>query len=118
MFISKLKMLEYDKIGTSEGIDINKTNELKECMLCHYWYFLNKNFSYGPYLCDGCYNIVQKSISFKNILLFMLKKGIQNLFSRYEKSEAKKLMANSNLIDKEGIFLKKIILFLYYIKNG
>ena len=45
-------MLKYYKIDISEGIGINKTNESKECMLCHYWYFLNKNFSYGPYLCD------------------------------------------------------------------
>ena len=33
---------------------------------CHYWYFLNKNFSYGPYLCDGCY-MTQKSMDSKNI---------------------------------------------------
>ena len=36
------KMLEYDKIDISEGIDVNKTNKSKECMLCHYWYFLDK----------------------------------------------------------------------------
>ena len=30
MFISIIKMLEYDKIDISEGIDVNKTNELKE----------------------------------------------------------------------------------------
>ena len=58
-------MIEYERIDISEGIDINKTNKSKECMLCHYWYFLNKNFSYGPYLCDGCYNIMQKSNNFK-----------------------------------------------------
>ena len=46
-------MLEYDKIDISERIDINKTNLSKECMNCHYWYFLSKNFSDGPYLCDG-----------------------------------------------------------------
>ena len=28
-------MLEYDRIDISEGIDDNKTNLLKECMLCH-----------------------------------------------------------------------------------
>ena len=71
-------MLEYDRIDISEGIDINKTNLSKECMLCHYWYFLDKNFSYGPYLCDGCYNIMQKSI------LLELKNCIQNLFPGYE----------------------------------
>ena len=37
------KMLEYDKIHISEGIDINKTSASKECDICHYWYFLNKN---------------------------------------------------------------------------
>ena len=27
-------MLEYDRIDISEGIDINKTNALKECDIC------------------------------------------------------------------------------------
>ena len=103
MFISIIKMLEYDKIDL-EGIDINKTNELKECMLCHYWYFLNKNFSYGPYLCDGCYNIVQKSISFKNIAIVRVKKSVYRIyFQDIKKRKAKKLMAHSNLIDKKGV---------------
>ena len=40
-------MLEYDRIDISEGIDINKSNDKsKECGICHYWYFLDKNFSY------------------------------------------------------------------------
>ena len=52
-------MLEYDRIDILGGNDIDKTNKSKKCMLCHYWYFLDKNFSYGPYLCDGCYNMTQ-----------------------------------------------------------
>ena len=43
-------MLKYDKIDISEGIDADKTNKSRECKFCHYWYFLNKNFSYGPLL--------------------------------------------------------------------
>ena len=42
-------MLKYDKIDISEGIDADKTNESRECMFCHYWYFLNKKFSYVPF---------------------------------------------------------------------
>ena len=61
------KMLEYDKIDILEGTDVNKTNKSKECMLCHYWVFLDKNFTSGPYLCGDCYNIMQKSNNFKNI---------------------------------------------------
>ena len=29
-------MLQYERIDVSEGIDINKSNKLKECMICHY----------------------------------------------------------------------------------
>ena len=58
-------MLKYDRIDISEGIDVNRTK--KECTLCHYWYFLNKNFKYGPDLCNGCYDMVQRSADFKNI---------------------------------------------------
>ena len=54
------KMLEYNRIDILAGTDINKTNKSKECMLCCYRYFLDKNFSYGLYLCDGCYDLMQK----------------------------------------------------------
>ena len=40
-------MLEYDRIDISGGIDIDKKkNRSKECDICHYWYFLDKNFNY------------------------------------------------------------------------
>ena len=29
-------MLCYSDINVSEGIDINKSNKSKECMICHY----------------------------------------------------------------------------------
>ena len=38
-------MLYYDRIDVSEGIDINKTSESKECDICHYCYFLNMTLS-------------------------------------------------------------------------
>ena len=67
-------------------------------------FFLDKNFSYGHYLCDGCYNIMQKSINFKNIAIVRVKKSIHRIyFLGLTKHEAKKLMKNSNLIDKRGI---------------
>ena len=67
-------MLKYGRIDISEGIDVDKTNKSEECKFCHYWYFLNKNFSYGSYLCDGCYGISQRSTDLKVLLLFILKK--------------------------------------------
>ena len=53
-------MLVDERIDFSDEIDVNESNKSKKCMLCHYWYFLYKSFSYGPYLCNGCYNMTQK----------------------------------------------------------
>ena len=52
-------MTEFERIDILEGIDVDKANKSKECMLCHYWYFLNKSFSYGPYIGDSYYNITK-----------------------------------------------------------
>ena len=98
------KMLEYDRIDISEGMDVDMSDKSKECKLCHYWYFLDKNFSYGPYLCDGCYNIMQKSIKFKNIAIVHVRESAYRIYFLYmSKREAKKLMNSSNLSDKKGI---------------
>ena len=32
-------MLCYNRNDFCEGIDVNKTSELKELDICHYWYF-------------------------------------------------------------------------------
>ena len=94
-------MLKYDRIDISEGIDVHKRNESKECKFCHYWNFLNKNFSYGPYTCDGCYDIVQRSTDFKNIGIVHIKKNAYRIyFQHMSKHEAKKLIKKFDLIDK------------------
>ena len=96
-------MLKYNKIDITEGIDLNKTNKSKECMFCHYWYYLNKNFSYGPFTCDGCYNIVQRSTDLKNIAIVHVKKTAYRVcFKGISKDKAKKLMNKFNLVDKTG----------------
>ena len=110
-------MLEYERIDISEGTNVDMSDKTKECMLCHYWYFLDKNFSYGPYLRDGCYSIMQKCNKFKNIAIVHVLKSVYRIYFLYmSKHEAKKLMANSNLIDKK-VFCKKKFIFIMY-KNG
>ena len=72
-------------------------------MLCHYWYFLDKSFRYGPFLYDGCYNMIQKCNKLKNIAIIHIKKSVYRIwFVFMNKREAKKLMTNFNLIDKKG----------------
>ena len=96
-------MIEYERIDILEETDVDKTNKSKECMLCHYWYFLNKNFSYGPYICDGCYNISQKSKDFKNIaIVHNKKKACRIYFQHINKHKAKNIMNKFDLIGKMG----------------
>ena len=109
--------MEYDRIDISQEIDVNKTNKSKECMLCHYLYFLEKNFSYRPYLCNGCYNIMQKSMDFKNIAIVYVKKSAYRIYFLYmSKRKAKSLMNNSNLIDKMRFIKKNLFIFSLYKK--
>ena len=47
----------------SEGIDTKKfKGTSRKCTLCKFYYFLDKNFSYGPYLCNGCHDMSLKAI--------------------------------------------------------
>ena len=62
--------MEYDRIEISEGIDIKKCKETsRECSLCKFYYFLDKNFNHGPYLCNGCYDMAIKAVSMQNLAI-------------------------------------------------
>ena len=41
-------MLQYHRIDVSEQTDVNKTNSLREFIICHYWYFLEINVKFQP----------------------------------------------------------------------
>ena len=46
VLIDNVKMLYYDRTDISKGIDVNKTNTSRECIICHYWYFLDEGFKF------------------------------------------------------------------------
>ena len=83
-------------IDISEGIDINKS-ALKECNIRRYWYFLNKNFSYEPYLCNGCHDLMQKTVNFNNVAILSIKGNNYRIHFWYiSKNDAINLMNNSS----------------------
>ena len=51
-------MIFYDIMNVSEGIDVNKTNESKECDIYHYWHFLDKGFNFQPDVCNRCHDVL------------------------------------------------------------
>ena len=70
-------MLEYNRIDISEVIVVNRSSNSRECSICHYWYFLDRNFSYQKYLFNGCHDLMEKTISLILLLLYLLKAMIK-----------------------------------------
>ena len=48
-----------------------KTSLSKECDI--WWYFKNIGFKYKAYLCNGCHDLMQKTMSFNNVALVYVK---------------------------------------------
>ena len=97
-------MLEYNRIDISEGIDLNKSNDKsKEGDICHYSYFLDKNFSFQLHLCNGCHDLMQKAMSFNDDANISIKGSDYRIHFWYmSKDDAISIMHNSNLINKKG----------------
>ena len=96
-------MLEYDRIDTSEGIDANNTNALKECDICHYWYFKGIDFKYEPYRCNDCHGLMQKAINFNDVAIVSVKGSDYRIhFCYMSKNDSINIMKNSNLNEKSG----------------
>ena len=85
-------MLEYEKTDISEGIDVNKSKNSRKCSLCHFWYFTDKKFNYGPYLCNGCHGMSMKVVSLKNLAIIH--------FVFISKNDATNLLNNTTLNNK------------------
>ena len=97
-------MLEYDRTEISEGIDINKNKDIsRKCSLCKFYYFLDKNFNYGPYLCDGSYDMSLKATSMQNLaIVYHGGNAYRVIFVFMSKKDALNLIKNAAIIDKKG----------------
>ena len=96
-------MLEYNRIDISEGIDINKCKKAsRECSLCNFYYFLDKNFKYGPYLCNGCYDMSMKANSMQNLTIMNHNGNHYRVnFVFISKKDVYNLIKNATIIDKK-----------------
>ena len=97
-------MLGYDRIDISEGIDIEKCKETsKECNLCKFYYFLDKNFNYGPYLCDVCYDISLKAVRKKNLAIINHNgNDYRANFASMSKKDPYNLIKNAVIMGEKG----------------
>ena len=61
-------MLYYDRIYKRKGIDLGKSNNSKECMICHYWFF-NHGFKSQNSVYNGCHYLTMLSVNISNITI-------------------------------------------------
>ena len=73
MYVWDTEILQYERIDSSEGIDINKSNKSKECMICHYWYFKDIGYKLEPYVCNRCHDISMLAYDLENVAILNVK---------------------------------------------
>ena len=94
-------MLYFDRIDVSEGTDVKKTRKSKECDVCHYWYFLNKDFKFQPNVCNECHDLLVICMNLSGIAILNIKGSVYRCInSGISKSQAINLMQNTDLTKK------------------
>ena len=99
-----MKMLQYEKIDVSEGIDVDKTSASKECELCHYWFFKDIGFKFEEHVCNKCHDLLTMAYSLKNIAILSAKGAtFRCLLMGTSKNEALKKLNNSVTYDRGAL---------------
>ena len=86
-------------------LTLKKCNETsRQCSLCKFYYFLNKNFNYQTCLCDGCHDISIKATNMQNLTIIYHEGNAYRVnFVFMSKNDTFNLIKNSNIIDKKGV---------------
>ena len=112
-------MLYYDRIDISKGIDVDKTYESKMCVICLYWYFLNKRFKFKSYLCNRCHHSLMISVNFSDTAILKIKNADYCcIINKISKSEAINSMENIDLTEKCGTLKEHKTLFRENIRRN
>ena len=70
----------------------------KECVICHYWYFLNYSFKFQPNVCNICHDLLMMSMILSNIAILNIKgSDYRCIISLISKNEAINLMQSADL---------------------
>ena len=82
----------------------------KHLEICKFYYFLDKNFKYGPYLCDSCYDMSMKAVSMQNLTIINHNGNYYRvicingnlLLSFMSKKDAYNLIKNAVILGEKG----------------
>ena len=94
-------MLQYERIDVSEGIDLDKSDKSKECMICHYWYFKDIGYKYVPPVCNGCHDLSIVVYDLNDFMILNIKGVDYRCYVfNMSKNDSIKLLNNSCLDNK------------------
>ena len=70
-------------------------------MICHYWYFLDIDYKFEPYVCNGCHDLSMMVYDLDDFIILNIKYADYRCFvCNMSKNTAIKLLNNSKLDDK------------------
>ena len=96
-------MLYHDRIDIIRGIELAKSNNRKECIICSYWFF-NHGFEFQDYECNGCHDLTMLSVNIGDIDIITIKNvDYRCTVYNISKSQANNLLANSIFEDRGNI---------------
>ena len=68
--IQNVTMLQFN---ISEGIDFNRSDKSKKCMVCHYWYFKDIGYKYERHVCNKWHDLLMVADDPKNFIILNIK---------------------------------------------
>ena len=91
-------MVYYDRIEKSEGIDLTKRNNSKECICQRIFCFFDHRFKFADSVCNGCHVFTMLSVNISNIAIITIKNvDYHCIIHNINKSEAINLLEKSVL---------------------
>ena len=68
-------------------------------------YFLSKNVSYEPCLCNGCHDLMQNAMNFNDVAIVSVKGSDYRIHFWYmRKDDAINIISNSSLNEKSSVW--------------
>ena len=94
---------DYDRVDLDKEKDFAKSNNSKECIVCHYWYS-NHGLQYQNSICNGCYDLMMLCLNLNGIIIVTVKSvDYCCIIHGISKSDATNLSENFALDDRECI---------------
>ena len=96
-------MLQYERNDVSEGIDLNKSDKSKECMICRYWYFKDIGYKHQTYVCNKCHDLSMVVYDLKDFMILNIK-GVDYRCYIFNMSKNDGInLLNNSVLDNKGV---------------